>query len=44
VIAGGGSAIIVGRDQVRVDDAVAEPCKHGPAWGVTADLADRGQV
>jgi NAD(P)-dependent dehydrogenase (short-subunit alcohol dehydrogenase family) len=44
VIAGGGGAVIVGRDQVRVDDAVAEPGKHGPAWGVTADLADRGQV
>jgi NAD(P)-dependent dehydrogenase (short-subunit alcohol dehydrogenase family) len=44
VIAGGGSAVIVGRDQARVDETVAELGKHGPAWGITADLADRGQV
>jgi NAD(P)-dependent dehydrogenase (short-subunit alcohol dehydrogenase family) len=44
VIAGGGSAVIIGRDQARVDETVAELGKQGPAWGITADLADRGQV
>jgi NAD(P)-dependent dehydrogenase (short-subunit alcohol dehydrogenase family) len=44
VIAGGGSAVIIGREQARVDETVAELGKEGPAWGITADLADRGQV
>jgi NAD(P)-dependent dehydrogenase (short-subunit alcohol dehydrogenase family) len=44
VVAGGGSAVIIGRDQARVDETVAELGKEGPAWGITADLADRGQV
>src|ERR1700742_4473562 len=44
VIAGGGSAVIIGRDQARVDETVAELGKQGPAWGITADLADRSQV
>jgi NAD(P)-dependent dehydrogenase (short-subunit alcohol dehydrogenase family) len=44
VVAGGGSAVIVGRDQARVDEAVAELSKDGPAVGITADLADRAQV
>jgi NAD(P)-dependent dehydrogenase (short-subunit alcohol dehydrogenase family) len=44
VVAGGGSAVIIGRDQARVDETVAELGKQGPAWGITADLADRGQV
>jgi NAD(P)-dependent dehydrogenase (short-subunit alcohol dehydrogenase family) len=44
VVAGGGSAVIIGRDQARVDETVAELSKQGPAWGITADLADRSQV
>jgi len=44
VVAGGGSAVIIGRDKARVDETVAELGKQGPAWGITADLADRAQV
>jgi len=44
VVAGGGSAVIIGRDQARVDETVVELGKQGPAWGITADLADRSQV
>jgi NAD(P)-dependent dehydrogenase (short-subunit alcohol dehydrogenase family) len=44
VVAGGGSAVIVGRDQARVDDTVTTLSKDGQAWGITADLADRAQV
>jgi NAD(P)-dependent dehydrogenase (short-subunit alcohol dehydrogenase family) len=44
VVDGGGSAVIIGRDQVRVDETVAELSKRGEAWGITADLADRAQV
>lgn len=44
VVAHGGSAVIVGRDQSRVDETVTELGKQGSAWGITADLADRGQV
>ena len=44
VVAGGGSAVIVGRDQARVDETVAPLSKDGEAWGIAADLADRQQV
>ena len=44
VVAGGGSAVIIGRDQPRVDETVATLSKDGPAYGITADLADRMQV
>jgi len=44
VVAGGGSAVIIGRDQARVDETVTELGKQGPAWGIAADLADRSQV
>ena len=44
VVAGGGSAVIIGRDQPRVDETVATLSKDGPACGITADLADRMQV
>ena len=44
VVAGGGSAVIVGREQNRVDETVATLSKDGPAYGITADLADRMQV
>ena len=44
VVAGGGSAVIIGRDKAQVDATVAELGKQGTAWGITADLADRDQV
>ncbi len=44
VVTGGGSAVIVGRDQARVDETAATLSKDGPAYGITADLADRMQV
>jgi NAD(P)-dependent dehydrogenase (short-subunit alcohol dehydrogenase family) len=44
VVADGGSAVIIGRDKIRVDDTVAELGATGPAVGITADLADRAQV
>jgi NAD(P)-dependent dehydrogenase (short-subunit alcohol dehydrogenase family) len=44
VVAAGGSAVIVGRDEARVDDTVKTLSRHGKVWGITADLADRDQV
>jgi NAD(P)-dependent dehydrogenase (short-subunit alcohol dehydrogenase family) len=44
VVAAGGSAVIIGQDQARVDDTVETLVKDGPAYGITADLADRMQV
>jgi NAD(P)-dependent dehydrogenase (short-subunit alcohol dehydrogenase family) len=44
VVAAGGSAVIIGRDQERVDETVMELSSKGQAWGITADLADRDQV
>jgi NAD(P)-dependent dehydrogenase (short-subunit alcohol dehydrogenase family) len=44
VVAGGGSAVIIGQDPDRVNDTVKELGKDGPAYGITADLADRMQV
>jgi len=44
VVAEGGSAVIIGRDQARVDDTVNAISKNGQAWGITADLADREAV
>src|SRR5256885_6933134 len=44
VVAAGGSAVIIGQDQDRVDDTVRTLAKDGPAYGITADLADRDQV
>ncbi|MCI3246582.1 SDR family NAD(P)-dependent oxidoreductase, partial [Streptomyces spinosisporus] len=44
VIAGGGSAVIVGRAGRKLDDAVAALSRSGSAWAVEADLADRDQV
>ena len=44
VVAAGGSAVIIGQDQARVDDTVQTLAKDGPAHGITADLADRDQV
>ncbi|MFD3402136.1 SDR family NAD(P)-dependent oxidoreductase [Kribbella sp. NPDC058693] len=44
VVAGGGSAVIIGRDESKVDRTVMELAANGRAWGITADLADREQV
>lgn len=44
VVAAGGSAVIIGRDQARVDDTVNALSQKGQAWGITADLADREDV
>jgi NAD(P)-dependent dehydrogenase (short-subunit alcohol dehydrogenase family) len=44
VIAAGGSAVIIGRDQARVEDTVNTLSEKGKAWGITADLADRDEV
>src|SRR6516162_2165898 len=44
VVAAGGCAVIIGQDQARVDDTVKELAKDGPAYGITADLADRDQA
>jgi NAD(P)-dependent dehydrogenase (short-subunit alcohol dehydrogenase family) len=43
VVAQGASAVIVGRNQAKVDETVAG-LGNGKAWGITADLADRDQV
>ena len=44
VVAAGGSAVIIGQDQGRVDDTVQELAKDGKAYGITAELTDRDQV
>ena len=44
VVAAGGSAVIIGADQDRVDDTVQTLAKDGTAYGITADLADRRQA
>lgn len=43
VIAGGGSAVIVGRGK-KLEDAVASLSRSGEAWSIAADLTDWGQV
>ena len=40
----GGKVVVVGRQQAKVDETVAELGKKGESWGITADLADRKQV
>ena len=44
VVAAGGSAVIIGLKHDRVEDTVNTLAKEGPAYGITADLADRDQV
>jgi NAD(P)-dependent dehydrogenase (short-subunit alcohol dehydrogenase family) len=44
VIAGGGTAVITGRHQDKVQDAVQALSQNGQAWGITAELTDRDQV
>lgn len=41
----GGSAVVVGRSDARVDDTVDElTSRNGRAWGIAADLNDRAAV
>lgn len=45
VVEHGGSAVIVGRSKARVDETVDElKSARGEAWGITAELTDRGAV
>jgi NAD(P)-dependent dehydrogenase (short-subunit alcohol dehydrogenase family) len=44
VVAAGGSVVIIGRDQARVEDTVNTLSQNGKAWGITADLANRDDV
>jgi NAD(P)-dependent dehydrogenase (short-subunit alcohol dehydrogenase family) len=44
IVAGGGTAVIVGREQSRVDETVAALSSVGKAYGIVADLANRSQV
>ena len=44
VIAGGGTAVITGRDEDKVRYAVDALSQNGKAWGITAELTDRNQV
>jgi NAD(P)-dependent dehydrogenase (short-subunit alcohol dehydrogenase family) len=45
VVDHGGSAVIVGHSQARVDDTVADlTSRRGQAWGIAADLTDRAAV
>ena len=37
-------AVIIGQDPGKVEDTVKTLAKDGPAWGITADLADREQA
>jgi len=44
VVAAGGSLVIIGLDQAKVDDTVQTLAEEGTAYGITADLTDRAQV
>ena len=44
VVAAGGSAVIIGQNQDRVDNTVKELAKDGTAYGITAELTNRDQV
>ncbi len=44
VVAAGGSAVIIGQEPAKVEDTVKTLAKDGPAYGITADLADRMQA
>jgi NAD(P)-dependent dehydrogenase (short-subunit alcohol dehydrogenase family) len=44
VVAAGGSAVIIGVGQDKVDETVKALATAGTAWGITADLSDRMQV
>ena len=44
VVAGGGSAVIVGHHPDKVERAVAELSAAGTAWGIAADLRDPAEL
>jgi short chain dehydrogenase len=44
VVAAGGSAVVIGLDDGRVNDTAAELSRHGKAYGIAADLTDRAEV
>ncbi len=45
VVEHGGSAVIVGRSDTRVDDTVAELTSgRGRAWGIAAELTGRAAI
>jgi NAD(P)-dependent dehydrogenase (short-subunit alcohol dehydrogenase family) len=44
VVAAGGSAVIIGENDGKVEDTVQALAKDGTASGITADLTDRMQV
>jgi NAD(P)-dependent dehydrogenase (short-subunit alcohol dehydrogenase family) len=44
VVAAGGSAVVIGDHQDKVDDTVKSLSKDGTAYGITADLTDRMQA
>ncbi|MGP4086649.1 SDR family NAD(P)-dependent oxidoreductase [Streptomyces sp. KR55] len=44
VLAGGGSAVITGRNPDNLRMAVETLSQHGRAWGIEAELTDRAQV
>lgn len=44
ILTAGGSAVIIGHDQAKVDDTVNTLSQTGKAWGITADLANRDDV
>ncbi|MFI5613266.1 SDR family NAD(P)-dependent oxidoreductase [Amycolatopsis sp. NPDC051903] len=44
VLAGGGSAVITGRNPEKLQKAVQTLSQHGEAWGIAAELTDRAQI
>jgi NAD(P)-dependent dehydrogenase (short-subunit alcohol dehydrogenase family) len=44
VVAAGGSVVVIGLDEARVNDAAAELSRNGKADGIAADLTDRMEV
>jgi NAD(P)-dependent dehydrogenase (short-subunit alcohol dehydrogenase family) len=44
VVAAGGSAVVIGLDDERVNGTAAELSQHGKAYGIAADLTDRMEV
>jgi NAD(P)-dependent dehydrogenase (short-subunit alcohol dehydrogenase family) len=44
VVAAGGSVVVIGLDEARVNDVAAELSRNGKADGIAADLTDRMEV
>jgi NAD(P)-dependent dehydrogenase (short-subunit alcohol dehydrogenase family) len=44
VVAAGGSAVVIGLDDRRVNYTAADLSRHGKAYGIAADLTDRMEV